>query len=254
MTHPRKLLKRLDEIGASLEESGHALALISLGSVGVETHRLDEYSDLDFFAIVEPGYKQRYMENIDWLSRPHPISYYFANTPDGFKLLYADGIFCECAVFEPEELQAIPYSAGRIIWKRKDAPDGLESPAKALRHPVERTQEYLIGEAVTNLYVGMGRERRGERLSAMRFIQSYAVDRLLELAETIEPGQDSGRDIFSIERRFEQRHPEIAQELPLWTQGYERNAESALAILSFLERHFAVNKAMADAVRQLCDG
>ena len=39
---------------------------------------------------------------------------------------------------------------------------------------------------------------------------------------------------------------------PAWTQGYARNCESALAILSFLERNFEVNNAMADAVRELC--
>jgi hypothetical protein len=47
------LLYRLDEIGKSLEKSGHALALIGLGSVGLELERLDQYSDLDFFVIVQ---------------------------------------------------------------------------------------------------------------------------------------------------------------------------------------------------------
>jgi hypothetical protein len=110
----------------------------------------------------------------------------------------------------------------------------------------------VVGEAVTNLYVGMGRDKRGEKLSAMRFIQGYAVDRLLELSEHIEPEQDVTRDIFANERRFEVRHPVIARELPSWTQGYERNRESALAILSFLESNFEVNEAIADAVRELC--
>jgi hypothetical protein len=36
---PSLLLKRLDEIGRSLARSGHALALIGLGSVGVELER-----------------------------------------------------------------------------------------------------------------------------------------------------------------------------------------------------------------------
>jgi lincosamide nucleotidyltransferase B/F len=62
--NPQLLLKRLDEIGRSLEQSGHALALIGLGSVGLEQHRLDVYSDLDFFAIVEPGYKGHYLDNL----------------------------------------------------------------------------------------------------------------------------------------------------------------------------------------------
>jgi hypothetical protein len=246
------LLKRLDEIGHSLAQSGHALALLGLGSVGEELHRLDEYSDLDFFAIVESGYKNRYIENLDWLSSLCPIAFHFKNTEDGYKLLFTDGIFCEFAVFEPQKLQSIPFSAGRIVWQRADAPEDLHRPAKESVHAALRDMNYLIGEAMTNLYVGMGRDKRGEKLSAMRFIQGYAVDRLLELAEYIEPEQNVTRDIFANERRFEGRHPIIAREMSVWLQGYEHNRESALAILSFLESHFEVNAALANAIRKLC--
>lgn len=250
--NPQSLVKRLDEIGGSLAQSGGALALIGLGSVGEELHRLDEYSDLDFFAIVETGYKRHYIENLEWLSRLAPIAYHFLNSPDGYKLLFSDGIFCEFAVFEPQELAEIPFAPGRTVWKRDDAPENLHRPAKELIPAAGRGVEFLVGEAITNLYVGMGRDKRGEKLSAMRFIQGYAVDRLLELSEHIEPAQDVTRDIFANERRFEARHPSIARELPSWMQGYTRNRESALAILSFLERHFKVNEAMADAIRELC--
>jgi len=246
------LLKRLDEIGDSLAQSGHALALLGLGSVGEELHRLDEYSDLDFFAIVETGYKRHYIENLDWLSKLAPIAYHFLNTPDGYKLLFADGVFCEFAVFEPLELEGIPFAPGRIVWKRDDAPEFLNRPAKEPVRAERRTKEFLIGEAITNLFVGMGRDKRGEKLSAMRFIQGYAVDRLLELAEYIGSEQNVTRDIFVNERRFEARHPEMTSELPSWTQGYERNRESALAVLTFLEKHFKVNEAMAKAIRKLC--
>jgi lincosamide nucleotidyltransferase len=250
--NPQSLLKRLDEIGGSLAQSAGALALIGLGSVGRELHRLDKYSDLDFFVIVEAGYKRHYIENLEWLSRLAPIAYHFLNSPDGYKLLFADGIFCEFAVFEPQELQEIPFALGRIVWKRNDAPETIYRPAKEPVRAERRTKEFLIGEAVTNLYVGMGRDKRGEKLSAMRFIQGYAVDRLLELSEYIEPEQDVTRDIFANERRFEARHPAIADEMSFWLQGYERNRESALAILSFLESHFEVNEAMANAIRELC--
>ena len=109
-----------------------------------------------------------------------------------------------------------------------------------------------MGEALTNLYVGMGREKRGERLSATRFIQGYAVDRLMELVEFIEESQPVVRDEFSPERRFEQRYHKAGALLPTWMQGYERNRESALSILAFLESHFDVNEIMAEAVRTLC--
>jgi hypothetical protein len=251
--HTQHLLTRLDEIGRSLAQSGHALALIGLGSVGEELHRIDEYSDLDFFAIVEPGYKRPYIENLDWLSNIAPIAYSFLNSPDGYKLLFADGIFCEFAVFEPQELEAIPFAPGRIVWEQEDAPENLHRPAKEPVRGVRKGKEYLVGEAITNLYVGMGRDKRGEKLSATRFIQGYAVDRLVELADFIEAGRDVTRDVFVNERRFEARHPIVARELPSWVQGYARNRESTLAILSFLDEHFDVNRAMAQAVRKLCE-
>jgi hypothetical protein len=251
--HTQLLLTRLDQIGQSLAQSGHALALIGLGSVGEELHRLDEYSDLDFFAIVEAGYKRRYIEDLDWLSAIAPVAYHFLNSPDGYKLLFEDGIFCEFAVFELQELEAIPFAPGRIVWKRADAPETIHRPAKETIRMAKKEKEFLIGEAITNLYVGMGRDKRGEKLSATRFIQGYAVDRLVELAEYIEPEQGVTRDIFVNERRFETRHPITAHELPSWVQGYERNRESALAILSFLEEHFEVNQAIAAAIRKLCE-
>ena len=119
----KHLLIRLDEIGRSLERSGHALALLGLGSVGVELDRLDAYSDLDFFVIVEPGQKRAYLNSLQWLSDVQQIAFSFLNTEDGYKLLFEDGIFCEFAVFEPDELKNIPFAPGRIAWKRTDLPD-----------------------------------------------------------------------------------------------------------------------------------
>ena len=114
----KDLLNRLDEIGRSLERSGHALALIGLGSVGVELDRVDSFSDLDFFVIVEEGYKRAYLDSLKWLSDIHPVAFSFLNTEDGYKLLFEDGIFCEFAVFAPDELKNIPFAPGRIVWKR----------------------------------------------------------------------------------------------------------------------------------------
>lgn len=245
------LLQRLDEIGDSLERMKHSLALIGLGSVGLELDRLDSYSDLDFFVIVEPGYKQSYLDSLDWLSDIHPIAYSFLNTDDGFKALFEDLVFCEFAVFEPDELEKLPFPSGRVVWKRADVSDTIAQSIIPPPARLKKTKEFLLGEALTNLYVGLLRDLRGEKLTAMRFIQGYAVDRLLELAEYIESGKAVNRDPFVNERRFEQRFPNLAAPLATWTQGYEKNRESALAILSFLEGHFAVNTAIAKAIRDL---
>jgi hypothetical protein len=115
-----------------------------------------------------------------------------------------------------------------------------------------RGVDWLLGEALTGLLVGLARDKRGEKLSAMRLIQGHAFDRVLELVGLIETAQNAPRDAFAFERRFEQRYPAIAQEIGTWLRGYEGNRESALAMLTFLERHFAVNSAIAAAIRRLC--
>ncbi|MFD1903107.1 hypothetical protein ACFSQ7_01575 [Paenibacillus rhizoplanae] len=48
-----------------------------MGSVGVELERMDEYSDLDFFVIVEAGQKKRYIDRLDWLEETYPLAYAF---------------------------------------------------------------------------------------------------------------------------------------------------------------------------------
>lgn len=245
------LVARLNEIGHSLEKAGHALALIGLGSVGIELERLDEYSDLDFFAIVEEGYKAQFIQNLDWLSAVSPVAYQFQNTPDGHKVLFCDGVFCEFAVFEAPELRGIPFARGRIVWKQPQIDDSLGTPARA-GAPSKRDKGWLLGEALTNLYVGLCRFHRGEKLSGARLIQHHAVDRVLELAELVEKEARVGRDGYANDRRFELRFPEAARELPNFMQGYERSRESAGAILDFLEKHFLVNAAMARAIRELC--
>jgi hypothetical protein len=247
---PQTLLDRLDVIGQSLKNTGNALALLGLGSVGQETNRLDEYSDLDFFAIVKDGYKRVFIENLDWLSSVCPIVYRFMNTVDGYKLLFEDGIFAEMAVFEPLELANIPFTGGRIVWKEDSFDENILTPQRktASKQPVE----WLLGEALTNLYVGLGRYHRGEKLSAARFIQGYAVDRILELTAAIEAPQPGHEDLFTPERRYEQRFPTFAAHLPQFVQGYERSPESARAILAYLDAHFEVNAAMQAAILELC--
>lgn len=251
MDRKTQLLTRLDEIGRSLEKTGNALALLGLGSVGTELDRLDDYSDLDFFVIVKKGYKQAFIDNLDWLSSVQSVVYAFKNTVDGYKAMYEDGVFCEYAVFEADELKNIPFGEGRIVW-RDPAFDSTAAVPAPHKHSSKDTAWY-VGEALTNLYVGLCRYHRGEKLSAARFIQGYAVDRIVDLAEYIEAPQPAHKDIFTGERRFEQRFPSISAQLPIFMQGYDRSRESASAILEFLQQHFEVNEAMSERIMTLCE-
>lgn len=253
MTRRERLLARLDAIGDALSRRDAALALLGLGSVGIETDRIDDYSDLDFFAIVAPGSKAGFLAELDWLAEAAPLAYSFRNTVDGYKILFSDGIYGEFAVFEPAELPAIPFAEGRIVWKRDGVDDAIRIP---VRGPAKRgapDRDWCVGEALTCLYVGLGRYRRGEKLSAARLVQQHAVDRIVELAALVEPAGGGSADPYSAERRFETRFPSVAARLPRFVGGYDATPESARAILDFLEEHFDVNAAMAAEVRASID-
>ncbi len=249
---PAHLLHRLEAIGQALAQTGQALALIGLGSVGVEVDRLDEHSDLDFFVIAAPGHKQRFVEQLDWLSAVQPLAFAFRNTADGWKALFTDEVFCEFAVFEPAELADIPFAPGRVVWKRPEASDALARPARPAPPHAPGETAWQLGEALTNLYVGLGRYHRGEKLSAARFVQGYAVDRVLALEAAREAAGPGAMDPYAPERRCEQRYPALAAALPGFVQGYARTPESALAILDYLGARYPLNPTLTAAIRRLC--
>lgn len=247
-----KLLERLDAIGAALSTRPGTLALIGLGSCGVDTHRLDEWSDLDFFVIVERGRKQGFLRDLGWLAAAHPLAWHFQNTADGHKALMADGVFCEFAVFEPEELDAVARSRGRMVWKRDGVDEAIASAPKACAPRRVDDETWIVGEALSCLLVGMLRWHRGERLSAARFVQSYALDRLIELdalRAALPPD-----DVFSGERRLEQRQPALAALMPALVPGYAGTPRAALALLGALQARGASLDPTATAmVKRLVD-
>ncbi len=252
MDHVARLKDRLEALGVRLSQRSDALCLLALGSAGREQMRLDRFSDLDFFVIVAPGAKAAYLSGLEWLSALAPVAFSFANTVDGFRLLFQDGVFCEFAVFEPHELSHIPFAPGRIVWRRAGFDVRLVLPKSDRSGMRPRDRDWLIGEILCNLYVGMGRECRGEHLAAMKMIQGYALDHCLMLMEQQGAAQAGGRDPFSVDRRFERRFPQEAQLLPLLAPGYAGNTTATEAFLSYLEQRFAVNRTMVSAIRDLC--
>jgi len=256
MEHPsnraaavQRIQDRLQAIGAALAARHDAFALLALGSVGRETERVDEWSDLDFFVVVRDGAKARYIDDLSWLATAHPLVWHFRNTVDGHKALMADGLFCEFAVFEMRELTDIPYAPGRFVWRRDDVPDSLATPLRPLPAPAD--ERWLVGEALSNLLVGLQRHARGELLAAMRLVQVYALDRVLELLERGAGPTSVQRDPFSVDRRVEQRLPTAAVDLSDWAPGYEGTCAAALALLAVIETRASVPVALSERIRAL---
>jgi hypothetical protein len=244
-----KAFEFLLQLGQSLSKDPNVSCLLGLGSM-FEISRMDDYSDMDFFLIVEKGCKQSYINHLSWLAIK-PIVFQFKNTKDGHKVLFENDVFAEFAVFEKEELPEIAFTEGKIIYAKPGFDLSWVVPKKVPTIK-RRSVDFLVNEALTNLYIGLKRDHRGETASAFSFIQVYAASLIVELFQEIYPSKPALIDPFVFERRIENRFTEAFDVLSHIKQGYLNNKASAKAALEFLNTHFDLNKTMYQTILELC--
>ncbi|OFI39250.1 hypothetical protein BIU82_15455 [Arthrobacter sp. SW1] len=246
--HPT--LRRLDRLAASLAERPGTVAVLGLGSAGAEFERFDEHSDIDFFVITgSASEKAALLEDPSWLEGlGGTVSYSFVNDANGRKALFDDGLFTEYAVFTSEEFHTLPVVGVRVAWSRE--PDALNFGDLPVPAPaVLDTEEFHLNEALTNLYVGLHRELRGEHLAAFRFIQVHAMDRVLALLR-LDPAVHWQRDVFDASRRAESvPGVPFAEMVP----GYGKCRAAASATLGWLESRYPVDPVIGEAIRALLE-
>jgi hypothetical protein len=244
-----KAFQFLHRLGDSVSKNPHVSCLLGLGSMS-EVSRMDVYSDMDFFLIVETGHKQAFIDDLSWLAI-EPIVFQFKNTKDGYKVLFEGDVFAEFAVFEAEELPTIAFTEGKVIYAKHDFNLNWIVP-KRVPITKPRSVDFLVNEALTNLYIGLKREHRGETSSAFSFIQVYAAGLIMELFHEVYHSNPTLIDPFVFERRIENRFVEAFDVLSMIKQGYLHNRASAKAAVTFLNQHFHPNQAMIQAIMQLC--
>jgi hypothetical protein len=222
---PDRLLSGLEAIAKTISTRPDALALLALGSCGKDRARLDAYSDLDFFVIVEAHAKQTWIENLDWLTTGSPLVFTHRNTQDGWKTLDQDGILCEFAVFHPDELQHIPFAEGKVVWARDDFDTTCLRPTRVAQAD---DLGWLALEATTNILVGLKRLLRGETLAARQAICVFAADQVCALLQA-----NNKADPFNAWRQLDIRHPDIASKMS-HALNSDGTAASARALLRLI--------------------
>lgn len=157
--------------------------------------------------------------------------------------MYQDGIYGEFAVFELHELATIAYTPGRVVWRRDEALEVFATPRLEI---TRETAAYYYEEALTNLYVGLLRERRGETLAGFELVQVAAVQNVLKAI-----GEQG--DPFNPTRRVESRHPKMISFLLGGVLGYGKSGVAAAAILRFIEARYEVNATMKREIERLLE-
>lgn len=166
--------------------------------------------------------------------------------------MFEDGIYGEYAVFGKNEINHVTQAEGRIVWVNPNYNLPTLAQTKGDIPNIKNDNiEFRINEALTNIYVGLLRALRGEKLSAYRFIETYAFNNLLGIIHHFEKATNVSIDLFNIERRFEFLYPNMKSNLENMLSGYNHMAKSAKTILSYISNIYDVNKALKKEIEIL---
>ena len=209
--------------------------LVALGSMAGKGRIADEWSDHDFWVVVDDGAAERLRTTQDWLPDPERIVLFYRETQHGVKAVYDDGHLVEPAIFEVEELSVTRANEYRVLVDKMDLADQMEAIAASTHadtSTVHPTDEFLFGQFLTNLLVGTGRWARGEHESGRVFVTQHAVGHLLRLANRHRRAElPNSLDNLDPHRRLETAFPEFAQRLAAaLTEEVPVAAEGLLAI------------------------
>ncbi len=224
-----------EELRLKLAGDDRVLALIALGSMAQQDYQPDEWSDHDFFVITIQGVQEDMRRDLSWLPHAAEIIFHFRETEHGLKVLYRGGHLLEFAVFNEDELQLARLNRYRVLLDKAGLAPKLEELALATQEFVahSRTEpDKRFAEFLMNIFVGVGRRARGERLSGRRFIKTHALTHLLHLLAEFIPAESAHLlDNLDPFRRFEQVHPALGAEInQILAQDTLLAAERLLAV------------------------
>ncbi len=210
----------LDALTARLADDPRVVGLVLAGS-SAQPARRDRWSDHDFLVITVDGVQEDLRTDLSWLPDHEGIGWWFRETPHGLKVLYRSGLLLEFAVFDRAEFEECSLSEYAVVLDRRapGEPDGPSIAESATRvharserpQPADPTTAFR--HFLSLVYVGTGRARRGERLSANVFLRDYAVAALLRLVNALTPDRPAALDPLDPWRRVETAWPELAADL-----------------------------------------
>lgn len=212
----------------------NVVGLMFAGS-SADVSRADQFSDQDFFLVVEDGFGESFRQDLSWLPNHEQIAFAPRETAHGLKVVYENGDLLEFAVFEDDDLNQPWLAVGtdfRVVLESRNITQRLQAASnRSLPKPFDRGAEYQLFLAL--ILIGVGRYRRGEVIAADQHIKGYALAHALRLIRNAVPVQQSRHDTLNPFRRFELDYPELGIEIGgLLSESGERAARGLVEIVN----------------------
>jgi hypothetical protein len=205
-----------EELQHRLEADNRVLALVAVGSMAAQDYFPDEWSDHDFFVIVQNGCQESFRSHLEWLPANDQIVFMFRETEHGIKVLYSNAHLLEFAIFNLEELHLARINRYRLLIDRANLQPHLDQIVEQTKKTTGMQADDLwsFGQFLTSILVGVGRHRRGEQMSGRAFVKTNAVHHLIALLRKhiSSPRKEILDDLDGL-RRFEFAYPDLARDL-----------------------------------------
>jgi hypothetical protein len=200
----------LDALVSGLSADPQVIGLVLAGS-SAQTDRRDQWSDHDFLVITVDGVPERYRVDLSWLPDHTDLAFWFRETAHGLKALYRSGLIVEFAVFDRAEFAACALNHYAVAIDRGGIAELAAEVHDRSRQPGTPDASSCLSSFrafLSLVYIGTGRARRGERLSANVMLRDYATAHLLRtLHATLIPEEAATVDGLDPWRRIEQVLP-----------------------------------------------
>jgi hypothetical protein len=205
-----KFLSFQAALADSVAKRPEVIGLIFVGSAAA-THRVDQYSDQDFFLVVKSGAGESFRQDLSWLPNHTEIALSPRETAHGLKVVYQSGDVLEFAVFEDSELELASVNDYRVVLDNQDLTERMAKiAARSIPKPVDRARDFEL--FLSLILIGSGRAKRGEILAAEQHIKSAAMDFAIKLIRN-QRAANQKADSLNGFRRFEQDYPDVSVEL-----------------------------------------
>lgn len=214
-------LERFDALSEGLAEGVRAhdglFGLVLLGSASDEASaRRDEWSDHDFFALIESGRGAEVRPDLSWLPDQERLVLTAREGEIGFVAVYDDGHVFEFAFSEVEELAGAVAGESTVVLDDADA--SLAALIARARERAAATDQFdplndtrLV---LVKLLIGTGRVRRGEVLGGGELVRQWAVKHLVRaLRGRFSDRSTTLRDTIDPVRRFERDFAEWGERI-----------------------------------------
>jgi hypothetical protein len=200
----------------NLRPKDDIIALLALGSMAEKDHDPDLWSDHDFSIIIKKGSEEKYINNLFWLPDEYQVVFTYKESDNSRKVIFENMHLIEYAVFELENLKNLKINSYRLLFDKFNITDYIEEIVNSTSNSSNLLEdnEGLIGNLLTDIFIGVGRYKRGEKISAHYFIKEKALRQLLLLIEkNIESSELNNLDNLDPFRRFEYNYPELSLEI-----------------------------------------